>query len=87
MDGMLAHALKESNDGFRLLRLEIQNHTVLAPKGKKCSIEIFNTQSDDSITISSKPYSTVLIGANGVGKSFVLAAVAGGTGDRHLSQA
>ena len=76
MNGILAHALKESNDGFRLLRLEIQNHTVLAPKEKKCCIEFFNTQSEESITISDKPYSTVVIGANGVGKSFVLAAVA-----------
>lgn len=76
MDGILAHALKESNDGFRLLFLEIQNHTVLAPNGKKCRIEFFNTQSEWTITISSKPYSTVIIGANGVGKSFLLAAIA-----------
>lgn len=76
MDGILAHSLKESNDGFRLLRLEIQNHTVLAPRGKKCCIEFFNAQSEGAITISGKPYSTVIIGANGVGKSFVMAAVA-----------
>ncbi|MBR5971938.1 MAG: AAA family ATPase [Paludibacteraceae bacterium] len=76
MDGWLTYTLDRKKNGFRLLHLEIQNHTVLAPKGKKCSIEFFNTQFEESITISEKPYSTVIIGANGVGKSFVLAAVA-----------
>lgn len=76
MEGWLTYTPDNEKDGFRLLRLEIQNHTVLAPKGKKCCIEFFYAQSEGAITISGKPYSTVIIGANGVGKSFVLAAVA-----------
>ncbi len=76
MDGWLSYTNDDKKDGFRLLLLEIQNHTVLARKGTKCRVEFFNNQYDSPITISDKPYSTVIIGPNGVGKSFVLAALA-----------
>lgn len=76
MNGWLTYTPNKTKDGFRLLLLEIQNHSVLARKGTKCRVELFNTQTEEPITINKKPYSTVIIGPNGVGKSFVLAAVA-----------
>ena len=61
-------------NGFRVLLLELQNHRVLSRRGKRCRLELFNTEGFDDM-ISKTPYTTVIIGPNGVGKSFILAAL------------
>ena len=64
-----------NQDGFRLLFLDIQNHYVLARGRNVCRIQFYNNN-EDEISVGAKPYSTVIIGANGIGKSFILSAIA-----------
>lgn len=76
MEGYLPFTPNHTQDGFRLILLEIHNHHVLSPRGGKCSIQFFNYFADENVSIGEKPYSTVIIGANGIGKSFILSALA-----------
>ena len=76
MEGWIPYTPKKDQDGFRLLMLEIQNHRVLARHGRKCKLVFFSEGEDDSDnSIGNIPYTTVIIGANGIGKSFILAVI------------
>lgn len=75
MEGVISYTPHYDINGFRLLLVEIQNHHVLARKGKRCRLLFYDNGSDNAISIGNKPYSTVIIGPNGVGKSFVLSAI------------
>lgn len=75
MEGFIPYTPHYEINGFRLLLVEIQNHKVLARNGKRCRIVFYEGGANKTISISNKPYSTVIIGPNGVGKSFVLSAI------------
>ena len=75
MQGWIPYTQYENMNGFRVLLLELQNHRVLARKGKRCRLVLFNNEGFDDV-ISKVPYTTIIIGPNGVGKSFILAAIA-----------
>lgn len=76
MEGFLPYTSEYNKNGFRLLLVEIQNHHVLARNGNRCRLIFYESDPEATISVGKKPYSTVIIGPNGVGKSFVLSAIA-----------
>ena len=76
MQGWIQYTPDIDKNGFRILLLEIENHNVLARGGDNCRLELFNYDQENDISISTVPYSTVIIGRNGIGKSFILSALA-----------
>lgn len=76
MQGWIPYTPDIDKNGFRILLLEIENHNVLARGGNNCRLELFNYDQENDISISSAPYSTVIIGRNGIGKSFILSVLA-----------
>lgn len=72
---LLPRAFNFQSDGFRLLSIQIQNHYVLARNGNRLKIVFLNTDAETESHVGIKPYSTVIIGPNGVGKSFLLSAI------------
>lgn len=76
MQGWIPYIDSPDKNGFRLLFVDIQNHRVLARKGENCRLELFNYGIEKDVSIGPKPYTTVIIGSNGIGKSFILGAIA-----------
>lgn len=75
MDTYLPYVSESGQNGFRLLTMVLQNHPVLA-KGIRVSFDFYNPEDKGKDIIKQKPFSTVIIGANGIGKSFILSVIA-----------